>query len=849
MGGGAGIAACCLGHLFIPWYFAVLMDGVCGGELRTGTSSQLIALFVVVLIGQVVRLWSVQTTESSVSARLRRELYDTILSDPQWRQGEGVSTSRTPQAVEGGHAFSTSSLVQRLSLDCQQVSQSLTTSLSSLVYHVIFGLGAVGMMTLLSSPLAVAIVGLIVPGFIFSGVYGRYYKATQRSCRATSIAWKAVAEERLAWKEQIQLWHTQEKESAWFGVMVGRHLYSTLHHQRWGAVYEAVVNFVIYGGCLCMMWAGSLLVASQRLTHGGLLAMIVYSGYGMWSAIGVVQSIHEINKGYASWIRLWEVMDHTKDVDTKKEKHTAEVQPNPSSVHRSSTGPTSPLSGSSPSSSFSSSLLLDVSLHHIAYPSTSHFSSSSLLLRDVTCPLFPPSSRPAHRPCVTCVVAESASTLSAVAAVLLERFPPTLEHVQRSLFPAASDATRQTTVETKEGNAEASSFSSSSFGSRDTKPAPPKGGDLLEAPLLASQTRGSGHGKGDTRHRQEADHWKERHYRYGTLQLSRSSSPGVILRDPISFPDFSASAFSARPLRSSEGSSWAWGYVGPVHTTMVLEGSVKENILYGTSDGEWGGGHTTCPATPFFSPSRGANAFGGGPRHGFYPSWMQRETGVGTAVLSLMQKRDLNTGMQGRDHWLYARVVEAAMKAEAHSFVTHDLLHGYDTILLGRRRPAWCSRSHPLFSSSLSSPASASDMAVLSDGQTQLLGLSRALLRQPVLLVLDQPTEALDNSWSYAMVLSAVQNLCSPVVQPLLPPNGTLSSSSSSSLCSPLQKAARAGYPQGILLCSNDRSLVHLAQHVIVLGNDTNEEGGATVVAQGSVEDVKHHPLFCRAVR
>lgn len=842
MGGGAGIAACCLGHLSIPWYFAVLMDGICGGEMPTGTSSQLMALFVVVFVGQVIQSWSVRTTESSVSARLRRELYDTILSHPQMAQEE--KAVRTPQTVEGGPALSTSSLVQRLSLDSQQVSQSLTLALSALAYHALFGMGAVGMMLLLSPPLTFAIVGVFIPGLIFSGVYGRHYHATQRSSDATRIALKAVAEERLAWKAQIQLWHTQEKESAWFAGVVGRHLIASLRHQRWGAVYGATVNLVAYGGCLCMIWAGSLVVASQRLTHGGLLAMVVYTLYGMWSAIGAVQRIHEINKGYASWIRLWEVMCQRENLEKKEGVCTDGVPPHHSSVPNSSTGPTSPLSCSPASSSLSSSRLLDVSLHHIVYPSAPPFSSSSssLLLRDVTCPLFPPSARPSHRPCVTCVVSESPSTLSAVAAVLLQRFPPTLECAQRRLLLDTSETTGGIPVEAKKGS------------EGDATPTPKAAEDHANglprstqpsASAVSSHSRASGPPQGDARDRQKEDYPKEKRYRYGTFQLPQhSSSPAMILQDPVSFPRFFSAASSEPPPRSTEVPPvWTLSYLGPVHTTMVLEGSVKDNILYGTSDGEWGGHQ--CPAAASFSSLCGAPMSSGRPLRATYPAWMKRETGVGAAVMSLM-RHDAETGMSGKDHWQDTRVVEAAMKAGAHAFVTNELLQGYDTMLLGRRRPAWCSLSHPLFSFSPSSSASFSDLTVLSDGQTQLLGLSRALLRQPAILVLDQPTNALDNALSYAVVLSAVQNICSPAAHPLISSSGTPSASSSRP---PLQKAARTGYPQGILLCSNDRSLVHLAQHIIVLGNDTNDEGGATVVAQGSIEDVKHHPVFCRAVR
>lgn len=891
MGGGVGMLACVVGHLAIPWSFSVLIDAACRGELPTGTSAQLFGLFGVVFVGQVLRWWCVGTSEAYATARLRKELYDRIMTVQRWGQevgrdnvgGSGIDGAvmeqrSTALVVENRRfspsAFSLATLVERLCLDCQQVGQSLTHGVSSLTYHMLWTIGAMTMMWYTSAALAYAVWGLAIPAMMFSGMYGRYFTTSQRSCQAASTAMKAVAEERLAWREAMQWgWYTHQKEREWFNVMVDRHRHTVLSHQRWAGMYRATLSLILYGGCLCLMWAGALLVASQRLTPGGLMAFVVYSGYALWSAMGMVQGVvQEVNRGYVSWLRLWEVVRATEITDTarrtapligqekegngSKEEHNRhggpveDVKEANKRVAEATTGKkgVNSSTATTPFPSCSSpSVLLDVSFHRISHPRSS--CSSPLLLREVSCTLFPPCSRPTQgedTPAVTCVVAEHGLILSAFAAVLLQRCPPTFEQLQECVV----------VLQEEEGlNWEATERYQKG---KEEKERPGEGEPPSSSipPVDARQRKSMGTSEQSASSVNAAAPGSTPRQRYldGTVLMRSDPCTPSMIREV----DWSTPCSSSSP-------TWLTSYLGPVSTTMVLEGTVGDNILYGALDLPFGGikYSSTSNRTRFsFSSaasttSRRREVLGGGrkgvsafspPQH-THPGliemiWRMRheeKEGIGEGGSRTGERVPLH-----KDPWRHAQLVEAAMKGGAHSFITRELLHGYDTFLLGRRRPSWCSLSHPLFMSAVpSSPRR--DLAVLTDGQTQLIGLARALLRHPALLVLDQPTANLDHMGSAIMVRSAIRHLCMPLEgESNAGHPAMLPSLSSSFTAHPSRKDG--SYPKGILVCSHDRALVELAQHIIVLGNE-DSEGSATVVAQGTFEEVKNHPVFCRAVR
>ncbi len=83
----------------------------------------------------------------------------------------------------------------------------------------------------------------------------------------------------------------------------------------------------------------------------------------------------------------------------------------------------------------------------------------------------------------------------------------------------------------------------------------------------------------------------------------------------------------------------------------------------------------------------------------------------------------------GKPNATHAEIVHAASLAQAHEFIT-ALPHGYDTVI-GERG------------------------STLSGGQRQRISLARAIIKRPPILILDEPTSAVDAE-SAAQIQSAI---------------------------------------------------------------------------------------------
>ncbi len=152
-----------------------------------------------------------------------------------------------------------------------------------------------------------------------------------------------------------------------------------------------------------------------------------------------------------------------------------------------------------------------------------------------------------------------------------------------------------------------------------------------------------------------------------------------------------------------------------------------ENVSFAIRPGERvalvgasGAGKSTIASLllKFYEPQQGGIYLDGIDIRSYQRESLRREIGIVLQDTILFGTSIRENIAYGRPHATMEEVVAAARQAQAHAFI-RALPHGYDTIL-GERG------------------------ATLSGGQRQRICLARALIKRPAILILDEPTSAID---------------------------------------------------------------------------------------------------------
>jgi ABC-type multidrug transport system fused ATPase/permease subunit len=169
----------------------------------------------------------------------------------------------------------------------------------------------------------------------------------------------------------------------------------------------------------------------------------------------------------------------------------------------------------------------------------------------------------------------------------------------------------------------------------------------------------------------------------------------------------------------------------PVLKDVTIEALPGEQVaLVGPS----GAGKTTISALllRFYEPDKGELLFDGKPASAFPLSQIRKQMALVPQDILLFGGTIRENIAYGKPHADLAEIEKAAKQANAHDFIS-SFPEGYDTIV-GERG------------------------IKLSGGQRQRIAIARAILKDPVILILDEATSSLDSA-SESLVQEALENL------------------------------------------------------------------------------------------
>ncbi|KEG09241.1 ABC transporter [Trypanosoma grayi] len=291
----AGVGLYSVATLAIPAGFGQLIDFASKGEMPLGTSMQLLGWFVVAGVGNFMRLACIGYAGERVIARLRSRLYRGIVAQP-------MAFFDSPENGTGA-------LVQRLSMDCNVVGSSLTEALTQGSKNLLQTVGSIGIMVYYSPTLTGVICGMIPPLAIFAGIYGRYVRRLQNQMQDALAAKATVASERLGNIRTVKAFAREWGELKWYEKKVAAVFEISKRMLFYNASYVSSLQFVGYGALYCIMWAGSMLVATNHLSPGVLFSFVLYTVYCGIGLMGLTNLATEINKGYGASLRVYDILD------------------------------------------------------------------------------------------------------------------------------------------------------------------------------------------------------------------------------------------------------------------------------------------------------------------------------------------------------------------------------------------------------------------------------------------------------------------------------------------------------------------------------------------------------------
>ncbi len=177
----------------------------------------------------------------------------------------------------------------------------------------------------------------------------------------------------------------------------------------------------------------------------------------------------------------------------------------------------------------------------------------------------------------------------------------------------------------------------------------------------------------------------------------------------------------------------AFGYNPETPVLHDVHFTIKPGQFVGIVGGTGGGKSTVVSLIPrFYDPTKGRILIDSVDLRDYTVQGLRGQIGFVLQDTALFQGTIRDNIAYGRPTATEAEIVEAAKLANAHEFIT-NMPHGYDT-KVGERG------------------------ATLSGGQRQRIGIARALVRNSPILILDEPTAALDTE-SERLVIEALQRL------------------------------------------------------------------------------------------
>jgi ATP-binding cassette subfamily B protein len=287
--------------LVAPWVLQHAIDDLSAGVTRSKLLVYSAALLAVALTSAVFRFLMrriIIGVSRHIEYDLRNDFFARIQTFP----------------VSYFQARRTGDLMSRATNDLNAVRMMVGPAVMYSASTLILFVAAIVLMV--SIDLRLTLVALIPLPFVSIAVryFGAAIHARFERIQAQLSDLSAVTQEALSGVRVVRAYRQEEAEMERFGLANREYLERNRRLLRLQAFFFPSMSLLLGFGALLVLWAGSRAVIEGRLTVGGFVAFNAYLVMLSWPMIAFGWVTNMVQRGFASWTRMLEVLDAVPDI-------------------------------------------------------------------------------------------------------------------------------------------------------------------------------------------------------------------------------------------------------------------------------------------------------------------------------------------------------------------------------------------------------------------------------------------------------------------------------------------------------------------------------------------------------
>jgi subfamily B ATP-binding cassette protein MsbA len=258
----------------------------------------LVCLFALQAIFSFLRTYLLSYTGERIVADVRTRLYDHLVYLP-------VSFFAGRRVGE---------LTSRLASDVSVIQTVTTGSVTELLRQSLVLTGSVAIIAITNTRLTLVMLAIVPVVVLSAHFYGRWVRRMSTRVQDSLADANSVLEETLSAIRIVQSFVRESYEKTRYRGRIDQALRLAVQRSMASGGFVALIIFVVYGGIATVLWLGSRMVLSGRMTAGELIAFVLYT-FVVGAGVGGMSELYgQFQQAIGATRRVFELLDTVPEI-------------------------------------------------------------------------------------------------------------------------------------------------------------------------------------------------------------------------------------------------------------------------------------------------------------------------------------------------------------------------------------------------------------------------------------------------------------------------------------------------------------------------------------------------------